>query len=452
MKVTLYGGEREIGGNKVLIENKDTRIFLDFGMSFAKKRQYYDEYLKPRSSNGLGDFIEMGLVPDLKGLYRDDLLKLLGRNPERPSINAVFVSHGHADHVNYVSFLNENIPVYVGDTTLHLLNALNESQSRDIEGEIVDYKPRPSSRGQKEIPRDIRTFRTGNSIEVGSMKITPIHVDHSVPGAYGFIVEDKEDVVVYTGDLRLHGLHPQMTKDFIQAAKDMEPQTLICEGTRVAERKGPTENDVYNKAKELVSLQKGFVAVDFNFKDVDRLQTMYKVAKETDRKFLLTTKNACLLHHYNEDPQLKKVLPKLSSSDVVIYMPKKKTGQYDLKDYGTWERPFFDYTTWTADDVRKKPNKVLMPFGFYNLNELIDIKPPEGSLYLSSMSEAFNEEQILDEQRLDWWLRHFHMKKERAHCSGHASGPELRELVQEINPKRIVPIHTEKPELVKKLL
>lgn len=33
--LTFYGGVNEIGGNKILLEDKDTRVFLDFGKSFS---------------------------------------------------------------------------------------------------------------------------------------------------------------------------------------------------------------------------------------------------------------------------------------------------------------------------------------------------------------------------------------------------------------------------------
>ena len=34
--LTFYGGVNEVGGNKILLEDKDTKVFLDFGMSFGK--------------------------------------------------------------------------------------------------------------------------------------------------------------------------------------------------------------------------------------------------------------------------------------------------------------------------------------------------------------------------------------------------------------------------------
>jgi len=63
--LTFYGGVNEIGGNKILLEDKGTKVFLDFGMSFSKRGKYFDEFMSPRLAAGLRDFIEIGLIPDL---------------------------------------------------------------------------------------------------------------------------------------------------------------------------------------------------------------------------------------------------------------------------------------------------------------------------------------------------------------------------------------------------
>jgi len=65
--LTFYGGVNEIGGNKILLEDKDTKVFLDFGKSFCRREKYFEEYLKPRQSNGIVDLLTTGLIPDIKG-------------------------------------------------------------------------------------------------------------------------------------------------------------------------------------------------------------------------------------------------------------------------------------------------------------------------------------------------------------------------------------------------
>ncbi len=83
---------------------------------------------------------------------------------------------------------------------------------------------------------------------------------------------------------------------------------------------------------------------------------------------------------------------------------------------------------------------------------LIDLRPPAGSLYVSAVSEPFNMEMELDRDRLRRWLQRFGVNPPGfepmyAHASGHASGPEVIGMIKAINPKVLIPVHTERPDL-----
>ena len=41
--ITFHAGVKEIGGNKFLVEDKGTKIFMDFGLSFSEEGQYFSE-------------------------------------------------------------------------------------------------------------------------------------------------------------------------------------------------------------------------------------------------------------------------------------------------------------------------------------------------------------------------------------------------------------------------
>jgi ribonuclease J len=449
--LTFYGGVNEIGGNKILLEDKDTKVFLDFGKSFSRRAAYFEEYLNPRTSNGIVDFLTMGLVPDIKGVYRDDLMVMAGRKPEEPDIDAVLLTHAHADHADYISFLHEDIPIHMGSACHLILKALSERASRSIEKEVLDFKPRPYSIKDSPIKRKINEFRTGDKFKIGSLEVEPIHVDHSVPGAYGFIIWTSEGPIAYTGDIRLHGTHPEMTQDFIDKAKEVKPIALISEGTRIADKETQeSEKMVYKESSKTVSETDQMVFADFNFKDVDRLMTFFNIAKETGRKFVVKLNDAFFLKHLSQDKHLN--VPNIDDEDIIIYLPKRGTGQYADKDYKGKDREFLDlHNTWTAEQIAARPDKVLCAIGFYSFTALIDMKLKSGARYIHSSSEPYNEEQKISKTRMDAWIDHFGMHKFQSHCSGHARGQDLLDAVSEINAKMLFPVHTEHPDAYKKV-
>jgi len=446
--LTFYGGVNEIGGNKILLQDKDTKVFLDFGMSFGKRSKFFEEFVNPRVSNGITDYLTMGLIPDIPGIYRDDLLEMAKRKPEKSDIDAVLLTHAHADHANYISFLNKDIPIHMGAGCHLILKAIADRGSRSLENEILDYKERPLAehKGEKPVARKIIEFRTGDKFKVGSLEVEPIHVDHSVPAAYGFIIYTSEGPVVYTGDIRLHGTHPEMTKDFIAKAKEVKPIALISEGTRIADKeKEESEKLVYQQCSKTIKDTNRLIFADFNFKDVDRFQTFYKIAQETGRKLVVKLNDAHFLKYLSQDKHLS--VPDIDNEHIVIYLPKKGSGTYSDSDYTSTEKAFLNLNNaWTAKQIAENESKVLCCMGFYSFTSLIDIKPEPGAVYIHSSSEPYNEGQVISSDRADAWIEHFGMSRVQSHCSGHARGRDLLEAVAEIGAKTLFPVHTEHPE------
>ena len=88
--ITFYGGVNEIGGNKILLEDKKTRVFFDFGQSFAFGSEYFTGWLPARKINGLKDYFEFDPLPRLSGVYSKENLESINLKYTKPSIDAVF--------------------------------------------------------------------------------------------------------------------------------------------------------------------------------------------------------------------------------------------------------------------------------------------------------------------------------------------------------------------------
>jgi ribonuclease J len=429
-KLTFYGGVNEIGGNKILLQDKKTRIFLDFGQSFTFGSEYFTGWLSARKINGLKDYFEFGLLPRLSGIYSKENLEQTNLSYIEPSIDAVFLSHAHFDHIEHIKFLDPKIPVYLGVGTKLFIEAQEETSS------FCNY-----------CEHNYRTFRTGDKIAVGDLTVEPIHVDHSIPAAYGYLIHTSEGTVVYTGDMRVHGPRSDMTEEFIEKACESEPVAMICEGTRMAateRRKNHSEQQVKQGSNEIVSDTGKIVFVTRYSRDMDRFRSLYNVAKENNRNFIISTRDAYLLSKLVDDKRLDLPDP-VKAETIRVYYKRKKSGEHNEKDYYVWERPFLEKkVTW--QDVHDNQSEFLMDLNFYQFGELIDIRPEAGSHFIHSMSEPFSEEDIEDEVMHNW-LSHFDMNFHQLHASGHMNREQIVERIGRVKPKRVFPIHTENPNL-----
>jgi ribonuclease J len=327
VKLIFYGGVNEIGGNKILLEDKGTKIFLDFGQSFTFGSEFFASWLQPRGINGLGDYFEFNLLPKISGLYSKEMLASTDLPYAEPEVNAVFLSHAHFDHITHIQFLDPRIPVCLGVGTKLFMESMEETACS------TNYGEHPCNK-----------FRTGNKIKIDNLTIEPIAVDHSIPAAYGFIIQTSEGPIVYTGDLRRHGPRKDLTENFIEKAKAAEPIALICEGTRMAEketRQNYSEQQVQQISTSIVSLTDKAVFTMRASRDIDRFKSFYETAKKTNRKLVISPKTAHLLTKLLNDEHLPVPDP-LKDDNLLIYYKKKKSGKHNEKDYFLWERQFMD--------------------------------------------------------------------------------------------------------------
>jgi len=127
-----------------------------------------------------------------------------------------------------------------------------------------------------------------------------------------------------------------------------------------------------------------------------------------------------------------------------------------LEDYDKWEREFIDYQNATNyQEIASNQKNLIFYCSDYQLQQLIDIRPENGSTYIRSLTEPFDDEMELQGERIKRWMAHFGLISSEkdwnhTHVSGHGSGDQIKKIIDSAGAKALVPIHTEHPEYHKK--
>ncbi len=214
---------------------------------------------------------------------------------------------------------------------------------------------------------------------------------------------------------------------------------LLIEGTRAGPdpRRNLSEEGVRRGVDRVLADERGLAFACTYPRDLDRLATLYAGAVAADRELVVSVRTAHLLTQIAPRfPRGTLPIPG-TSPGVRVYARKKLTTQL-------WERPYLDGAL-SATDVRADGARFLLSLELSHFAELIDLRPPKGSPFIHSMSEPFSEDDV-DAHVMHNWLKHFGLTFHQMHASGHASGPELLEIIRATGAATVYPIHTIHPE------
>ena len=490
--ITLYGGVAEIGGNIVLLQDPENRasILLDFGRNFPTQARYYSFPQKPRSSVQL-ELLKTGLIPSIRdaegskvdvyaeletkeilrpykakrhkarNLKRSEVYYSI-REPQTPcGISDLFVTHCHSDHVGLAPILRRDMTINMGEATHLLYRAYHQAAVKDsIETRLYLTEEDLNARERANQPRHTyRTFHSGEEIATqgSGLTVVPYAVDHSAPGAYGFLIHSSSGLIVYTGDFRTHGTARILTETFVeQVVREGKVKALICEGTNLGEARVFSEEDVKKSARNIVEQslkQKNrLVIVEVPQVDVDRVRTFCEVAHELDLYPLVSKKLANYLHELSPIRETfsipGKPLPALGKN-LGIYVEKRHPPQRD-KVFLKLEQSYGDSIVDRKALCERLPSE---RFVIIDANEidLFTLNPKPRTLCILSTCEPFNEEADFDFERWKNQLSLFGVILYHIHASGHCHPLELQRVISVLEPEVLIPIHTEYPQAFREL-
>jgi ribonuclease J len=242
------GGLGEIGLNMMLVESGDELIAIDCGLMFPD----------PDEMPGIDH-----VIPDFSYALA-----------KRDGFRAVFLTHGHEDHIGALQYLLRaaHVPVYGTPLTLALVAERLREQG------LLESA-------------DLRSMRPRARIEVGPFRVEPIRVTHSIVDGIGLAIDTPVGTIVHTGDFKLDpspldGEPP----DYYRFAELGEHGVLVlCSDSTNVDRPGHTrsEIDVGRALRGHFQGAAGRIVLATFASHIHRIQQVLTLAAEHDRRVAL---------------------------------------------------------------------------------------------------------------------------------------------------------------------
>jgi ribonuclease J len=400
MRLRIHRGANEIGGNCVEIESRGHSILLDLGLPLT------------------ADAVDPSLLPDIPGLTDGSNPHLLG----------IILSHTHGDHYGLTGLVHPTTPVFMGAQAQTILLA---SLPFVLQGPL---------------PQTIKTYRNQLPFDLGPFRITPLLADHSAFDAYSLLVEAEGKRVFYSGDLRAHGRKARLFEDLIR--RPPKPiDVLVLEGTKlnrpVAASEPETEPELEQRILGTIKGSPGLVLTAFSPQNIDRFVTIFRATRRAGRTFIADVYLAHVLHQLALPS-----LPRAADGVFRIYLPdsqKRKVIADQSFDIVSRYRTSRIY----ADEIEANPGKWVMLFRESMTGDIDRLPPHTVTTLIYSLWPGYLDR---DSNHLASWCRQQAIALEVAHTSGHADPNSLVRLAQALNPRMVVPIHTQAPQIMDSLV
>lgn len=392
MTLTIHRGTHEIGGSCVEIRTDKAKILIDLGMPLD-----YDKHTAEEQTQIRSDAAEW-----CKG------------------VDALFLSHAHADHYGFLGLLPQDTPIYATEETFAMLA---------LDGILGDD---PTEHLEK------RPLTSGQSCEVADIKVTAYIVDHSAYGACAFLIECDGKRILYSGDIRLHGVKGVLYKNL---PKDID--YLLLEGTNVLRvGNNPTERDIENQFVEAFNeAPDALHLVWCSAKNIDRICALFRACIRCGKTLAIDPYTANVL---SAVAQLNPKIPTATTAEQMkVYFPHRLTKRLTeqiQKHYILSLNPKQNKVSY--DDFARSPEHYVMLVRPTTLTYLQRIKAPHIRLVKSIWNGYWD---VPNTERFRSWVEEHCEQVKDIHSSGHADTKSLQRIVEHIRPQTIIPIHTDSP-------
>lgn len=247
VKIYALGGLGEVGKNTYCVESDNHLIIIDAGVKFPEDDLVGVDYVIPNYQH----------LKDNQG-----------------KIRALFITHGHEDHIGAIPFLAKTIKIpviYAPRLAAALIRQKLEDQKIREKINIVEY--------------DDDTI-----VKIGDFSVSFFRVTHSIPDSFGICVDTTEGRIVTTGDFKidLTPVGPDIQIHKMAQIGEQGVDLLLADSTN-AEKEGwtPSEKNVLNSINEIFDKASGRLVISTFSSNISRIQQIVDCTLRHNRKILI---------------------------------------------------------------------------------------------------------------------------------------------------------------------
>ncbi len=249
VRVVPLGGVEEVGRNMFTVETNGDIFVFDVGFQFTSED----------ASPGV-DYV----LPNTK---------YLEVNQDR--VRAVFVTHGHLDHIGGIPFLMTrfgNPPIYTQNLSAVMIQKRQEEYPDMPKPNLVVVEP-------------------GSTHTIGSTRVRFFPVTHSIPDSMGISVETPYGNVIVTGDLKVEHIDnvPVPEEEKKWSALGSQNNLLFIADSTSAEIDGYSvpEQKVRDTLEEIIKTVKGRLIIGTFASQFDRMVNIIRIAEKYGKKIVM---------------------------------------------------------------------------------------------------------------------------------------------------------------------
>lgn len=385
LKIIPLGGLNEIGKNMTVFEYQDEIIVVDCGLAFPED-----------------DMLGVDLV------IQD--ISYLERNKDK--VKALFITHGHEDHIGAIPYFLKkiNVPIYGTKLTLGLIKA-----------KLIEHHLEKSTKLKQVKPRDVITLK--------HFKVEFIRMTHSIADAAGLAIKTPVGTVIHTGDFKID-YTPIDSKpmDFARLAElGEEGVVLLMSDSTNAQREGYTmsESIVGREFDKIFTNCKKRIIVATFASNIHRMQQIMNSAVKFNRKVAVVGRSMVNVLAVSQELGYLEV-PEGTIIDI------DKINNYNPEELliittGTQGEPMSALSRMSAGEHRK-----------------VQITPDDLVIFSSSAIPGNEKsiDKVIDElEKLGAEVIYNQLAD--VHVSGHACQEELKLMLCLVKPKYFMPVHGE---------